>query len=506
MGLYNGDGDDDVLKNILFNKKNKYTGYDSNIVLELTIQDDRFDFCSTISTALKQAQSELQSINETIDSLKGLTPECDKLDYILSASSGALCGILDIFLVGKPGESSIGNISDKWFAERTMNFAKCCGWKGEGGEKSAIRFLERKFKIPYDQRGRGDAASFIFDLSPSNHHFKSLAHNPNLCGLFFSIMDQFQNTSHFVSDGQLICLEKADDQFELSGKDIPGKLFCGFANWFGHLISDLSGSSTGKGRGMGLPSPFWVWINDIIAVKNSIGIPVSKLNKEINELALSIYEKGYDVRFQAAQAIPVFINEMVVRTIYAVRRMFRYFSDVEQTEYSFKSIWKTCEPFSNATVKRMLTVAHGTFCLLDMGDAAVRGFVSGSGAFNPAEFLLRLNITGISRFTVSLYGEGMHALNRRQGEEQVLFAEREQVILENYIEELNKLERRYKDQLMMHFVKDLKNSDRYVSAFEKTVKLAELRGVPKQNLLREKKDIDEYFKTGGTYEKEKVET
>ena len=48
-----------MLKNILFNKKNKYTGYDSNIVLELTIQDDRFDFCSTISTALKQAQSEL---------------------------------------------------------------------------------------------------------------------------------------------------------------------------------------------------------------------------------------------------------------------------------------------------------------------------------------------------------------------------------------------------------------------------------------------------------------
>ena len=32
-----------MLKNILFNKENKYTGYDSNIVLELTIQDDRFD-------------------------------------------------------------------------------------------------------------------------------------------------------------------------------------------------------------------------------------------------------------------------------------------------------------------------------------------------------------------------------------------------------------------------------------------------------------------------------
>ena len=28
----------------------------------------------------------------------------------------------------------------------------------------------------------------------------------------------------------------------------------------------------------------------------------------------------------------------------------------------------------------------------------------------------------------------------------------------------------------------------------------------KQQKLREKKDIDEYFKAGGTYEKEKVET
>ena len=35
---------------------------------------------------------------------------------------------------------------------------------------SAIRFLENKFKIPYDQRGVGDAGSAIFDLNPKNHH------------------------------------------------------------------------------------------------------------------------------------------------------------------------------------------------------------------------------------------------------------------------------------------------------------------------------------------------
>ena len=138
----------------------------SSILYELTIQNDNhFTFTSSISLAYNQANIELQAFNETLSSLKSLKPECDKLDYILAACSGALCGVIDIFLVGKPGESQFGSISDKWYNDRTMDFAKRCGWSGEG-EKSAIRFLEKKFKIPYDQKGRGDAASFVFDLSP----------------------------------------------------------------------------------------------------------------------------------------------------------------------------------------------------------------------------------------------------------------------------------------------------------------------------------------------------
>ena len=37
-------------------------------------------------------------------------------------------------------------------------------------------------------------------------------------------------------------------------------------------------------------------------------------------------------------------------------------------------------------MKRMLTVAHGTFCLVDIGDATIRGFATGGGYFNTAEF------------------------------------------------------------------------------------------------------------------------
>ena len=480
-------------KSNLNTKKDLSDESKSGMVLDLTIQNDNFDFASSISTALEQADLEIQTLNETIASIKGLKPDCDRLDYILAASSGALCGIIDIFLVGKPGESPLGDITDKWFANRTMDFAKLCGWKGEG-EKSAIRFLENKFKVPYDQTGRGDAASSIFDLSPSNHHFKSLAHNPTLCGLFFSILDQFQNTSHFVSGGQLISLEKADDKFELRGHDVPSKLFCAFVNWFGHLISDMSGSSGGQGRGMGIPSPFWAWTNDIIVIKNKLGIPVSQFDEAVNELALNIYESGYDMRFQAAQAIPVFINEMVVRMIYAVRRLFRYFSNTEKADRSFKLMWNTCEPFSNATVKRMLTVAHGTFCVMDIGDATIRGFIAGAGTFNPTEFFLRLNIVGVGRFAISLYGEGKRALCYWRAEKNAAFAEKERVIVENYIEGLNILAYKYDDRMLLTFVEDLRNSKMYISAFNKTAELAQLRDVPPEKILRNKSDIDAYFR------------
>lgn len=465
----------------------------SNMVLDLTIQNDRFDFASSISTALEQADLELQTLDETIDSVNGLKPECDRLDYILAASSGALCGIIDIFLVGKPGESPLGNITDKWFEARTMDFAKLCGWKGDG-EKSAIRFLENKFKIPYDQTGLGDVGRSIFDLNPSNHHFKSLAHNPTLCGLFFSILDQFQNTSHFVSGGQLISLEKADDKFELKGHDVPSKLFCAVVNWFGHLISDMSGSSGGQGRGMGIPSPFWAWTNDIIAIKASLGIPVSQFDEAVNELALNIYESGYDARFQAAQAIPVFINEMVVRIIYSVRRLLRYFLNTDKADRSFKVMWNACEPFSNVTVKRMLTVAHGTFCVMDIGDATIRGFAAGAGAFNPTEFILRLNIVGVGRFAISLYGEGKRALGYWRAKKEATFAGKEKVIVENYIEGLNILAYKYDDNTLLTFVDDLRNSNMYLSAFNKTAELAQLRDVPPEKILRSKSDIDAYFR------------
>lgn len=268
------------------------------------------------------------------------------------------------------------------------------------------------------------------------------------------------------------------------------KLFCGIANWIGHLISDVSGSSSSEGRGMGIPSPIWTWSNDVIAIKAKLNIPVTEFDKSVNELALKLFEKGYDVRFQTTQAIPVFINEMVVRLLYSIRRLIGYYISVPKKDRSWVLLWKSCEPFSNATVKRMLTVAHGTFCIIDIGDATIRGFEKGIGSFNVVEFFMRLNIVGVGRFTISLYGEAKRGIQRTKANNEAIFMKREKVIIDDYMEGLKILSKTYNDKLLMTFVSDFKSSNAYKEAFNKSVELAKLRNVPENERIKSKADID----------------
>lgn len=86
------------------------------MLLELDINKDRYEFASDIDTALVAAESEMSTILSKLDentiTLKKITPECDRMDYVLSVCSGILCGVVDIFLVGEPGESPVGNITE----------------------------------------------------------------------------------------------------------------------------------------------------------------------------------------------------------------------------------------------------------------------------------------------------------------------------------------------------------------------------------------------------------
>ena len=99
--------------------------------------------------------------------------KCDKYDYIAAVACGAIGGMIDIFLVGAPRESTLAEWTDQQVDKAVMAFSRKMGWnpkeKNINNVKSAIGFLERNSKVNYDQGKPGDVND-LFNISPKTHH------------------------------------------------------------------------------------------------------------------------------------------------------------------------------------------------------------------------------------------------------------------------------------------------------------------------------------------------
>ncbi len=301
--------------------------------------------------------------------------KCDKYDYLIAVACGAIGGVIDVFLVGTPGDSVLGKWTDEQVDNAVKLFAKKSGWKPREGKEnsvtSAIGFLEKKYKVNYDQRHSGDVNN-LFEMSTKNHHMKSLAHSPDIIGLFFSVLNQFTSTSTFISNGQLITIETAT--YELRGHDFKSKLFCGVANWFGHLMSDIAGSSGAVTRGSGIVMPFY----ELFGLCDFGKFKIGEDRQSLAILATRAFQEGYDARFGMAMAIPVLLTNLLIRLIWSIRQHFQF--KVKLTE---------CIPIANRkneTLRVMLLVGNGTLCTVDAIDAGVR-----SGG-NALAFFMRFNL------------------------------------------------------------------------------------------------------------------
>ncbi len=430
-----------------------------------------------------------------------LQPECDQLDYALAAGSGALCGVIDIFCVGAPGDSKLQGPALQWMRRATVTFAKLCGWSGEQtGIQSAVAFLATKFladsgspPMPGNSAccsrktstrkagaGRSVRSGANRRCSASSSPFSANSPTPPL--------PEGAGKLHFMHD--------KDAGAGLHGNTPAEKIFCGIANWLGYQLFSRYDAVEAMQQALpalGIPTPVWTMINQYAMQARDIPLPAPRFLERFQQLANQVYEQGYDVRFLAAQSVPVLLNEAITRLFYAVRRLFAYASSTNPGDFSMQAMWEACEPFSNSTVQRMLTVAHGTFCLLDTTDAAIRGVVTGAGTFNVREFMMRLNLVGAGRFAISLYGEGVRAVALQTAGPNAEFARRERTIVEDYLDGLRELGRLYDDRHLVDFTEDFKRSAPYERAFAKSVQLAQLRKVTEERILASKSDIDAYF-------------
>lgn len=315
--------------------------------------------------------------------------KCDKYDYLTAVACGAIGGLIDIFFVGAPGESELGKWTDAQVDGAVKKFAKMVGWSPREEQAnnvaSAIGYLEKTFKVNYDQRYTSDVSG-LFNMSTKNHHMKSLSHAPDIVGLFFSILNQFTSTSSFINNGQVITI--ATDTYELQGGNKIAKLFCGVANWFGHIMSDIAGSSGSVGnggRGTGVVIPFYELFQFCTFGKFDVG----KDKQDLATIATRAFQEGYDFRHGLTMAIPVVVTDLSIRLIWALRRHFQHGHPL-----------KECIPTQkHDDLRVMLLVGNGTLCVMDGIDAGVR-----SGG-NFLTFFMRLNLIAWFRFVTLVLKE-----------------------------------------------------------------------------------------------------
>lgn len=315
---------------------------------------------------------------------------CDGIELIAAVACGVLGGAVDILFVGAPNDGKpLEAWADKKADNAVQRFARMTGWHPSSSEQDdvahAIGYLEKTFKVNYDQRYGADVG-YLFDMDTRNHHFKSLAHSPDPVGLFFSLVNQFTSTATFVSEGQLITIKtdgfRPEDKgrgkvgVELYGRTFESKIICGFVNWIGHVMSDIAGSSVVErmpGYGMGVAAP----LCELLQFCKFGNFDFENDAGDLAELAARVFQDGYDARYALSLGIPVLVTDLLIKLVWAIKRRFQE-----------KRPLGECLPAKeNDGLRTMLLVGTGTLCVMDGADA----FVQSGGGANTVALASRIN-------------------------------------------------------------------------------------------------------------------
>ena len=300
---------------------------------------------------------------------------------------------MDIFFVGKPGDSKLQSFVDG-NEEKIVNVAaRLAGYKKDN-LSGGVQYLEGIAWAPYDKTKINEIG-----MGEGNHHLLSLAHSNDIIGLLFAILDtrlsikktienngklyrvvtctydktpesieQIKNNKnlHFIFGDNLVQLiepitfqkgakkgtEKTIDDLSQNclykilyeickDKEEPIiTILCiifGFVLWLVHLYSDkIGGSRTVRNgnRGTGISAPFMeLFANvDVTIANNLLNMEEEKIQDSLEKIGKEMFEKGFDNRFFKAQKIPVFINEYLTKIIFIFKEVFYYKKELALTD------------------------------------------------------------------------------------------------------------------------------------------------------------------------------
>lgn len=413
--------------------------------------------CNLNTSIASQTESELiyktiEEIQDRIDELNSdidkLTNHADGIDYMVAVASGVICGLIDVLFVSDLSFEKANEWGNEKVNDFVMKIAKKQGYEGDDLSK-AVEFLEDKYPIAADKATNAFGGGL-------QHHLRDFSHHPTPVGLIFSLLTQFTKKVYGTDTAGFFKIYPLNpEDFVLIGRNLHEKLLFGVVHWFFHMVSDMAGSSSSIQNGSfgtGLPGPLVSLLKELSSLPffkklnkdgyKEFSVWISKLFNgtllgERNENGRLIPVK-FDLRTEIGllpqlgkQAIPVIINECVVRGFYFARRLsqelkknnVQAISDLERID------WKSTLPFNNRTIVRMLTISLGTFVTIDLADAAIESAIK-SGGFAPGfakNMIVKVNFVGIGRFTIAVFSDVKMGIKRNQKVKEVIVLLNEQI-------------------------------------------------------------------------------
>lgn len=411
---------------------------------------------SNIDEQLSVLEDKVALLNKDIDRL---TSHADGIDLAISVTSGIITGIIDATVVGEwnfaeARQKETNKIEKKVieFAKKHPQYVPYCKFalEGQGNPRrspknpdeleTAIEFLEWKFHLP----GDGAYKSGNYGISGYTHRLDDLCHHPTLVGLVCCVIVQFTGSTIYVNKyGEDINIPITVNEYgKFVGNNPVTKLFSGVINWFitcaqtianrkGHLMSDIATPSS-------IPGSLLSIIDELASIpcfrdaaflsklRDAFVNGFSRDDNRFIDWAVLFdgAENKFDIKTEKAivhelkrQAIPVLINEVLVRGAYFIRRFIKELKEKQDV----KAIeWNNVIPFKNRTIVRMMTVATSVFTAVDLADAAIH---SATKSVDVSTFftnmLLRVNFVGVGRMGIAVatdVGMGIsrsHKINER---------------------------------------------------------------------------------------------
>jgi hypothetical protein len=294
---------------------------------------------------LAENAEHIKQLNAEFNTIHKLDP----LDVIIPVVAGILSGAIDCvfggFVKDGAGRNVPGSMSE--FVSELFN-------KALPAER--IEKLEGLAKVPYDalnydNKGNVIVEEIVDGLSPIFHHEVSLGHDPIL-GFIFGVLDMMRGSVTTIDFNGKFLIQTAEGFSDRKAQN----LFQAIATVFLHMLSDVSGSSSARNGGMGLPVPF-------MALFNKLQFGKVGDNGTISELVKSMFYQGYDFRHFCSMSIPVMITEVVVRVSYFAKRTHEGYSFAEAVPVGISHTEKP-------KLATMLFIAHTASTAINAGKVA----------------------------------------------------------------------------------------------------------------------------------------